>query len=48
MVQKTPGDLGMTLSKSDLEEPDNIDKYGSFVGHLMCYTHRVGPDIFCL
>ena len=26
-VQKTPGALGMTLSKSDLKEPDNINKY---------------------
>ena len=26
-VQKTPGALGTTLIKSDLEEPDNVDKY---------------------
>ena len=26
-VQKTPGTLGMTISKSHLEEPDNINKY---------------------
>ena len=26
-VQKTPGDPSTTLSKSDLEEPYNIDKY---------------------
>ena len=31
-VQKTPGTLGMTISKSHLEEPDNINKYRSFVG----------------
>ena len=44
-VQKTPGAPGMTLSKSDLEEPDNINKYRSFVGHLMWYTIKVGPDV---
>ena len=34
-VQKTPGALGMTQSKSDLEDPDNINKYRSFMGKLM-------------
>ena len=27
-AQKTPGSPGTTLSKSDLEYPDNINKYG--------------------
>ena len=35
----------MTLSKSYLEDPDNINKYRSFVGHLMWYTTKVGPDV---
>ena len=30
-VQKTPKAPGTTLSKSELEEPDNINKYRSFV-----------------
>ena len=33
-IQKTPGALGTTLSKIDLEYPDNINKYRSFVGSL--------------
>ena len=44
-VQKNPGDLGTTLSKSDLEEPYNIDRYRSFVGQLMWYTTNVVPDV---
>ena len=44
-VQKTPEAPGTTLSKSELEEPDNINKYRSFVGHLMWYTTKVGPDV---
>ena len=44
-VQKTPGAPDMTLNKSDLEEPDNINKYRSFVGQLMWYTTKVGPDV---
>ena len=43
-VQKTPGSPGTTLSKSDLEEPDNINEYISFVGQLMWYTTKVGTD----
>ena len=31
-VQKTPGSPGTTLSKSDLEEPVNKNKYISFLG----------------
>ena len=45
MVQKTPGAFGTTLSKSDLEEPYNINKYRSFMGRKMCYTTKVGPDM---
>ena len=44
-VQKTPGALGTTISKSDLEEIDNINKYRSFVVILMCYTTKLGPDV---
>ena len=43
--QKTPGALGTTLSKSDLEEPDNINKYISFMGQLMWYNTKVVPDV---
>ena len=35
----------MTISKSDLEEPYNINKYRSFVGQLMWYTTKVGPNM---
>ena len=34
-VQKSPGALGTTIRKSDIEETDNINKYRSFVGKLM-------------
>ena len=34
-VQKNPGALRMTLSKSDLDKSYNIYKYRSFVGQLM-------------
>ena len=44
-VQETPGASGTTLSKSDLEHPNNINKYRSFVGQLMWYTAKVGPDV---
>ena len=44
-VQKNPGSLGTTLIKNDLEEPDNMNKYSSFVGQLMWYTTKVGPDV---
>ena len=44
-VQKTPGAPGTTLCKSDLEDPDNINKYRSFVGQLMWYTTKLGPDV---
>ena len=44
-VQKTPGAPGTTLSKSDLEELYNIYNYRSFMGHLMWYTSKVGPDV---
>ena len=35
----------MTLSKSDLAEPDHINNYISFVGQLMWYTTKVVPDV---
>ena len=35
----------MTLSKSELEEPYNIDKEISFVVQLMWYATKVGPDV---
>ena len=44
-VQKTPGATGTAVSKSDLEEPQDIDNYRSFVVHLMWYTTNVGPDV---
>ena len=45
-VQKTPGDPGTTLSKSDLEEPDNTNnKYITFVGQIMCYITKMVPDV---
>ena len=44
-VPKNPGPPGTTLSKSDLEEPDNINMYRSFVGQLMWYTTKVRPDV---
>ena len=44
-IQKTPVSLGMTLSKSDLEDPGNMYKYRSFVGQLLWYTTKVGPDM---
>ena len=34
-VQKTPGAPGTTLNKSDLEYPDNINKYISLAGQLI-------------
>ena len=44
-IQKTPQAPGTTLSKSDLEEPENINKYRSFLGQLMWYITKVGPDV---
>ena len=44
-VQKAPGDLVTTISKSDSEETYNINKCRSFVGILMWYTTKVGPDV---
>ena len=44
-VQKTPDALDTTLSQSDLEEPNNIDKYSSFMVQLMRFTTNVGPDV---
>ena len=44
-VQKTPGDLGTTISKSDLEETDNINKHISFVEQLMWYKTKVGTYV---
>ena len=44
-VHKTPGAPFTTLNKSDLEVPDNINTYISFVGQLMWYTTKVGPDV---
>ena len=43
--QKTPAALGITLSKSDLEELGNINKHRSFVVQLMWYITNVGPDV---
>ena len=37
-VRKCHGYPGTTLSKSNLEEPYNINKYRSFMGQLMWYT----------
>ena len=42
---KNSGDLVTNISKSDLEEPYNIDKYRSFLGQLMWYTTKVGPEM---
>ena len=44
-VQITPGALGTTISKSDSEKPDNINKYRSFVGKLMWYTTKVVLEV---
>ena len=44
-IQKTPRAPCTTLSKIDLEDPDNINKYLSFVGQLMWYTTKVGHDV---
>ena len=44
-AQKTPGYPGTTISKSNLEEPYNMDKYRSFVGQLMWYTTKVVPGV---
>ena len=44
-VQKTPRAPGTNQSKSDLEEPYNINKYRSFVGKLMWYTTKVVPEV---
>ena len=44
-VQKNPGYLCTTISKSDSEEKYNINMYRSFVGPLMWYTTKVGPDV---
>ena len=44
-VQKTPGASSTSPSKSDLEEPQGIDNYRSFVGQLMWYTTKEGSDV---
>ena len=44
-VQKTPGSTGMTLCKIKLKEPTDIENYRSFVGQIMWYTMKVGPDM---
>ena len=44
-VQKASGAQVTTISKSDSEETDNINKYGSFVVQLMWYTTKVGVDV---
>ena len=44
-VFKAPGDMVTTLNKSDLKHSDNINKYRSFMGKLMWYTTKVGPDV---
>ena len=44
-IQKTPWSLCKSLGKNDLEEPDNINMYRSFVVQLMWYTAKVGSDV---
>ena len=44
-VRKKLSAPGTTLSKSDLEEPLILDNYISFVGQLMGYATKVGPDM---
>ena len=44
-VYKTPGAPSTTISKSDLEETQDIDKYRSFVVQLMWHDSKVGPDM---
>ena len=44
-LQKHSGSSGTTLSKSDLEEPYNIDKYISFTVQLMWYTTKVEHNV---
>ena len=44
-VQINPGVLGTTLSKSYLEEQDNINKYRSFFVQLMWYTTKAEPNV---
>ena len=44
-VHKTPSSHGMTLSKSDLKEPQDIYNYRSFAGQLVRYTNKVRPDV---
>ena len=44
-VQKIPGVSGKTISKINLEENDNINKYRSFMEKLMWYTTKVGTDV---
>ena len=44
-VQKNPGYLCTTISKSDSEEKYNINMYRSFMGPLIWYTTRVVPDV---
>ena len=44
-VQKNPKAPGTTLSKSDLEDTDNMNKYRSFVGQSMWYTTELGPGV---
>ena len=41
-VHKTPDDTGATLSKSDLEEPYNIDKCISFICGTVNMVHHQG------
>ena len=44
-IKKTLGAPGTTLSNSDLEEPKGIYKHRSFVGQLMLYNTKLGPDV---
>ena len=44
-LQKTPGAPITTLSKSVLEEPQDIDNYRSFVVQLMRYKTKMEPDV---
>ena len=43
-VQKTPGNPSTNLSKSELEKLKDMDKYRSFLGQIIWYTMKVGPD----
>ena len=45
MGSENPVAPDMTLSKIELEEQNTLNKYRSFVGKLMWYMTKVGPDV---